>query len=179
MLKTLLFILLISCFSPISLADTEEIVPIKSGMNNTRLAELISRLDSNAQGRAGLWQFKVEHITVVVVTDERADRMRVMARIAPAADLDEEELRRLMQANFDSALDARYAVAQDALWSAFVHPLASLGDQAFFSGVAQTVTLAHTFGSSYSSGALVFGGGDSNSIKERELFDRIIKRGSV
>ncbi len=31
-----------------------------------------------------------------------------------------------MQANFDTALDARYAIAKGALWSTFIHPLSDL-----------------------------------------------------
>jgi len=39
-----------------------------------------------------------------------------------------------MQANFDSALDARYAIAKGKLWSAFIHPLSELNEEQFFSG---------------------------------------------
>ena len=49
--------------------------------------------------------------------------------------LDPEVYLRLMQANFDSALDARYAVVRGVLWSAFLHPLGSLNDSQFLKGV--------------------------------------------
>ena len=77
----------------------------------------------------------------------------------------------MMQANFDSALDARYAVAKGVLWSAYLHPLSTLKADDFVSGLAQVVNLAATYGSTYSSGALTFGGGDSseliNKLRER------------
>ena len=103
--------------------------------------------------------------------------MRIIVPIGPADALEEPLLVRLMQANFDSALDARYAIARGVLWSTFIHPLASLDDAAFLLGLGQTVNLANTFGDSYSSGVLLFGGGDSRGIRERELLEQLIEKG--
>ena len=66
---------------------------------------------------------------LMVVTDERADRMRIMTPIQkfdaenPA---DRKLSAMLLAANFDRALDAKYAVNNGVLWSCFVHPLGSL-----------------------------------------------------
>jgi hypothetical protein len=98
---------------------------------------------------------------VYVVTDEAADRMRIIVQIAPASQLTQEDLYRMMQANFDTALDARYAIAREVLWAAFIHPLSPLTDDAFRAGFQQAVTLAETYGTSYSSGGLRFQGGDT------------------
>ncbi|MEM7524503.1 MAG: hypothetical protein AAF360_12240, partial [Pseudomonadota bacterium] len=87
-------------------------------------------------------------------------------------------LLRLMQANFDTALDARYAVAQGRLWSVYIHPLSALGKDEFISGLGQTVNLARTYGSLYTGGALTFGGGDSNDI-HRALIDDLLKKGEA
>ena len=83
-----------------------------------------------------------------------------------------ELLYRLMQANFDTALDARYAIAQKVIWTAYLHPLGSLGEAQFVSGLAQVVTLAENFGTTFSSGAMTFGGGDSGALL-KELQDRL------
>ena len=83
---------------------------------------------------------------------------------------------RLMQANFDTALDARYAVAQGRLWGVFIHPLSPLEHDQFLSGLAQTVNLALSYGQSYSGGASVFGGGDSNGIYQN-LLEELRRRG--
>ena len=56
----------------------------------------------------------------------------------------------------------------------FIHPLGSLTQEDFLSGVAQVVTAAETFGASYTSGAVVFGGGDSNEI-HKDLLDQLEK----
>lgn len=160
-----------------SFSVSAEDVPTTDAMSNQQLGEIVERLDPNVKGRPGFWQLTLEGRTILIITDENADRMRVMTQVADAKLLDKAELIRLMQANFDSALDARYAVAQDVLWSAFIHPLSLLDETEFISGVAQTVTLAHTYGDSYTSGALTFGGGDSNKLIERKLYERILRKG--
>lgn len=147
------------------------------GMDDGRLAELVKRLDPEATGQSGYWEMRLEQRPVYVITDTRANRMRVMTPVDKSDALGEERLLRLLQANFDTALDARYAIAKGHVWATFIHPLLELEESEFISGVAQTVTLAISYGSSYNSGALTFGGGDSKGIYEREVFERIIERG--
>lgn len=146
-------------------------------MSNARLDELIRRIDPGARGGPGFWQLTVQERTVLVVTDERADRMRVITPVAASDTLEPGRLVRLLQANFDSALDARYSIARGMLWSAFIHPLGSLGDAEFLSGLGQVVNLATSYGSSYSSGALVFQGGDRAELERRELIEQLLKKG--
>ena len=146
-------------------------------MNNARLAELIKRIDEGAKGDPGYWQLTVEGRRVLVITDEKADRMRVIAPIMASDELTQPQLYRIMQANFDSALDARYAVAKEVLWSAFIHPLSSLSDREFLVGVGQVVNLVSNYGSSYSSGALIFRGGDSNGLEKRKVIDDLLEKG--
>ena len=148
-------------------------------MNNERLGELIKKVDEKVQGKPGLWSFTVEAVTVQVVTDERADRMRIVSPILKTDNLDEKTLYRLMQANFDTALDTRYAIANGILWSTYIHPLSSLGDEQFLVGLGQTVNAVITYGSSYSSGLLSYGGGDSQSILRRDLIERLKKKGKA
>ena len=140
-------------------------------MDNDRLETIIRKIDANAEGRSGFWRFTVAERELLVITDETANRMRIISGIAELNDIDAERMTRMMQANFDSALDARYAIAKGVLWSAFLHPLATLDERDFVSGVAQVVNLAATYGSTYSSGALTFGGGDSDGLI-KELLDR-------
>lgn len=151
--------------------------PVKQGMNNQRLAELIARIDKSVQGKPGYWVLVVEGREVTIITDECADRMRIIVPVAPTKKIDKDRLYRLMQANFDSALDARYSIANDILWAAFIHPLSVLGDKEFLSGLGQTVNLALTYGDSYSSGALIFGGGDSQSLQRRQLIEKLLHDG--
>lgn len=153
--------------------DTPEAQP---PMTLDLMAEIIVALDPDAQQRGPTFEFIIQDVPVIVITDPRADRMRAMVPIRSADGLSPDELTRLMQANFDTALDARYAIAQGRLWGVFIHPLSPLEPGQFVSGLAQTVNVALTYGQSYSGGASVFGGGDSNGIFE-DLLEELRRQG--
>ena len=145
-------------------------------MTVDRLGEIILALDPDARRVGNQFQLTVADVPVLVISDPRADRMRAIVPIRSVEDIAPEEMIRMMQANFDSALDARYGIAQGRLWSAFIHPLSSLQKDEFISGVGQAVNLARTYGSLYSGGAMTFQGGDSADI-HRALIDELLKKG--
>lgn len=152
---------------------------VEGTMTTKRMGEIIKRLDPKAKAtsNASAWQFHVEEVPVVVVTDAGNNRMRVMIALKKADTMSAEELLRLSQANFDTALDARYAIAKGLLWATFIHPLSELHDRQFITGIGQTVNAAKSYGTTYSSGVLSFGGGDSRGIIQRDLIDKLIKKG--
>lgn len=143
-------------------------------MTNRRLGQLLETLDPNLKGEPGNWVLTIQDVNAFVITDSNADRMRILIPITDATDLSQEQLVRIMQANFESALDARYAIAQDTLWSAYIHPLSPLTSTQLISAIAQTYNAAATFGESYSSGMFMYGGGDNRD----DVYDEIIERGS-
>jgi len=143
------------------------------GMTLDRMDELIRRVAPEAVRDDGTWEFDLEGHPVQIITHEPMDRMRIIVPIAESKGMTARMFERILQANFDSALDARYAIARGIIWGAFIHPLKALEDDEFLSGLAQTVTLRATYGRSFSSGALVFGGGDSAVLQE-QLFRRIM-----
>lgn len=145
-------------------------------MTAERLAQIIMDIDPDAAITPSGIELTIEDIPVLVVMAPAADRMRAMVPIASVEDVTPEEMSRMMQANFDTALDARYAVAQDRVWGVFIHPLGALEREQFLSAIAQTVNLARTYGTLYSGGAQVFGGGDSNDIYQG-LVDDLLNRG--
>ena len=145
-------------------------------MTMARLGEIIQALDPEVQQRGSALEFTLDGLPMIVVADPRADRMRAMVPIASAEGLSEEDLMRMMQANFDSALDARYAVANGRLWGVFIHPLSPLEQDQLLSGLVQTITLARTYGTAYSGGGAVYGGGDSNEIFNK-LLEELRKKG--
>ena len=152
--------------------------PFEGTMTLDLMGKIITRLDAEAkQPRRGTWQFKIEGRPVVIVTDLRADRMRIMVPVARAADLSNDDLLRIAQANFDTALDSRYAIAQNILWSVYLHPLQELHKNQFITAIGQTVNLAITYGETYSSGALSYGGGDSRDLLRKKLIDDLLKKG--
>ena len=146
------------------------------------IAAVVDQIDPDAKRNGNSWELTLEERNILVVTDVSAGRMRVMTPIAAADQLPDEGLMRLLQANFDTALDARYAVAQNLVWGTFIHPLKSLNARDFASGVLQTKALADTFGTTFSSGILSYGAGDSGAIigeQLEELLKELEDRNSI
>ena len=129
-----------------------------SRMNNQRLDELIRIVSTEVAGDPGYWKFSLRGRDLLVITDEAHNRMRIMAPVTPQNELDNDELVRLLEANYDRALDAKYALNDGVLWSVFTHPLGELTDDQFTDCIDQTATLADNFGDSYASSNLFFGG---------------------
>lgn len=150
----------------------EEVLPTVEAA--AALLAIVTAIDEDARLTGNGATFTIDDTMVTLVFDVNADRMRLFSQIRPSDGLSGPQLRRLMQANFDTALDARYAVAQGQLWSTFMHRLTSLTQEDFVSALAQTVTLVKTFGTTFSSGAMSFGGGDSNA-EIQKMLDRILR----
>lgn len=161
---------------PLSASAQETTPEPEAPMTLARLDEIIRALDPEAQSNGSVWQLTINEVQVLIVTDAAADRMRAITPVAKAEDLTPEEITRVMQANFDTALDARYAIAKDILWSAFIHPLSPLEKDQLISGLGQVVNLAQSYGTLYSGGALSYGGGDSGAL-QRALIDDLLKKG--
>ncbi|MEM1260893.1 MAG: type III secretion system chaperone [Pseudomonadota bacterium] len=145
-------------------------------MTAERLGELIVAVDDNASQDGNSWFFRIEGLETTVVFDVAADRMRIVIPIVSAEELEPAMLTRLLQANFDTALDARYAIANGQVWGTFIHPLSSLSDEQFLVGLAQTANVVLTFGTSFNSGVFIFGGGDSADIERRQLIDELKRK---
>ena len=65
-------------------------------------------------------------------------------------------LRKSLEANFHSALDVKYAISDDVMWSIFVHPLRELTENQLINALSQVYQAAETFGTSFSSTGLIF-----------------------
>ncbi len=147
-------------------------------MTMDRLNTIITRLDSNVEKpRNGFWRFTVTGATVIVVGDETFDRLRILVGIQSAENLTKDQLMQIAKSNYDTALDARYAISQNILWSMYAHPLKSLGDRQFISAIGQTVNLAISYGDGYSSGGILFEGGDIKDVQRNKMIEDLIKKG--
>ncbi len=128
------------------------------GMDDQALDALIHQWSDQVEGEAGRWSFQVDQTPLMVLSDQAHNRMRIISPIIDARDLDEHELRRMLEANFDRALDARYAVWRGRVWAVYLHPLAELTAQQFHNAVEQVIRLRANYGTTYSSWDLRFGG---------------------
>lgn len=128
-------------------------------MTGTRLREVISRIaDEAVAGEGQIIRFRIGETTLICLYDESHNRMRVVCPVVPYGQVTAEQRDLAMEANFHSALDARYAVGEGILYAAFIHPLSSLAAEDLVSGIAQARQLALTFGREYTSGSLYFNG---------------------
>lgn len=132
------------------------VLPAQS-MTIEQMDSLIRAHAMDVEGRPGFWEFSLGERPVLVLTDQSANRMRIFSPIAQDSDLDEKDLRRMLEANFHAALDAKYSLHQGFVISVFTHPLRELTDAQFVDALFQVVTLAETYGSTYQSTDLIFG----------------------
>src|SRR6056297_1663675 len=156
--------------------DTPEAEATEPPMTLDRLDTILRPLDPDLKSNGTMWQMTINEVHVLIVTDETADRMRAITPVTKSDEVSTEDMQRILQANFDTALDARYALAKDILWSAFIHPLKPLEKDQLISGLGQVVNLAQSYGTLYSAGALQYGGGDSGAL-QRALIDDLLKKG--
>jgi len=128
-------------------------------MNNQRIGQIVKEYAGEIdEAELGYWKFSYQEQYLLIITDESHNRMRVISPVAQTSELDDELIRECMKANFDRALDARYAISGEYLWSAFIHPLTELKDTQLIDALDQVATLAKNFGSSFTSSELLFGG---------------------
>ncbi|MEM9272150.1 MAG: hypothetical protein AAGA80_04175 [Cyanobacteria bacterium P01_F01_bin.143] len=133
-------------------------------MNIGRLDTILQDAVQDIQTEPGQWQFSLNDISIVVLADANANRMRIIAAVLDAEALTTEQVQNMLIANFHTALDARYAVSNGLVVSTFIHPLDSLQEKDLISAINQVASLATTFGTTYSSGELLF---LPNSSRER------------
>lgn len=127
-------------------------------MDLERLERIFSDHVDAITGPSGALQTQVDGIPVYLISDERHDRMRIIAPIARVAGLDPRFQIVMLRANFHSTRDARYAISDDVVFAAFLHPISSISPELIASGLTQVVTLVKTFGTSFTSGEILFPG---------------------
>lgn len=127
-------------------------------MTNEKIQKILYREAQDVEGQLGAWQCTYREHLIMILTDENANRMRIMTPIVEEKDLEENQYKLMLEANFDRALDAKYAVFDNIVWSVFTHPLAELEVEQFKDAMDQVITLSRTFGTTYNSTDFVFGG---------------------
>jgi len=99
-------------------------------MNNHSLGQTIKQVATTLhEDNLGFWKFDYAAVTIFVITDESHNRMRIMSPVADANALDKDALHTLMSANLQ-----------------------------FLNALDQVTNLSKNYGTSYSSGELVFNG---------------------
>jgi len=129
-----------------------------ASMTQEKMEQLVSK-DINTtilEEEKGYVLFTYLGVKMALLSDEEHNRMRIISPITKYSNLAPNIKDSLMNSNFHLALDARYAVTEDTLYSCFIHPLSSLTVEDLNSALKQVCNLASSFGKTYSSGQLEF-----------------------
>jgi hypothetical protein len=139
-------------------------------MTTATIDKILDQYLTELDGRPGFWRGMRDEVQLFVLSDDSNDRMRIMAPIGELEEVEIELLQVLLQANYDRALDARYAMRGREVWSVSVHPLATLAPDDFASFLDQVVRLVKNTGSTFASSDLMFGA-DTEEDDEAEEGD--------
>ena len=148
---------------------------VAQGMTALKLKTIVAEVADTLQNTGNAFQFLYEKKLIICVYDENADRMRLISPIIERQELEEEQLLNALVANFHSALDVRYALSDEIIWSVYTHPLKSLGPDQLKDAISQVYKAAITFGTTYSSSDLVFPG--NSRKKDRPLPEKELQKG--
>lgn len=143
-------------------------------MNAARLLDILEQESDTLRVNGNSYQFLVDNTMLICVFDENANRMRIITPIVEREKIGEEELLNALVANFHSALDVKYALSDEVIWSVYVHPLRELSDEQVVDAIKQVYTAAKTFGGSYSSTNLVFPG--NTKKKQEKTLPKVLKK---
>ncbi len=131
---------------------------VAQDMTVKELGKILKKEAKITEGKDGIWTLEYLEHPVMVVTDEKANRMRIFTPIAASEEVNEKALIKMLEANFHSALDAKYSIWEGVIISVYTHPLKELTEFQVTDAVKQVVRLADTFGTTFSSTEFIFGG---------------------
>ena len=157
MKKLILILLIISSFQ-FSKAQS---------MTNETLGDIITTASDSVQGTNGRWQFSIKETLLICLTDSTNNRMRIISPIMDSYKLTDELKTLSLSANFHTALDVKYAISDDILWSVFTHPLRELSEEQVESAISQVYYANINFGTSFASTSLIFPGRQKRDSEEK------------
>ena len=139
-------------------------------MNTKHLGDIITEVAHKVESESGRWQFQINETIFIALTDENNNRIRIISPITDVISLDKEMLQNALVANYHSALDVKYAISEDVLWSTFIHPLRELSVEQVRDAISQIYYANINFGTTYASTSLIFPGSQkSKQPKEKKL----------
>lgn len=143
-------------------------------MTSAQLLEIIEKEADTVKANGNSIQFLLKETVLICIYDENANRMRIISPIVKREEIGEEELLNAFVANFHSALDVKYALSDEIIWSVFTHPLMELSEHQVVDAINQVYSAAVTFGGSYSSTNIVFPGNTKKTEKPKpKLLNKI------
>jgi hypothetical protein len=136
-------------------------------MTEAKLDEIIRKEAQEIKGKLGNWTMTYGDSPLVIISHAEANRMRIFAPVIEEKNMKRGEMQKMLEANFHSALDAKYCLYEGMVISVYTHPLKELTDEQLVDAMRQVVVLAATYGTTYSSTGLIFGGGFQGEEKPK------------
>ncbi len=164
MIRTLIRTTAVACLAAVifpsaaGMSAKEELQTPPPRMTGSMLEEIIREAATDFSIEKTVMEFKYLDVAMACLFDRAQNRMRIVAPITAISELSPEETGIILEANFHSALDGRYATSNGVLYAAYIHPLSMLQRKEVHSALRQVASLVSTFGTSYTSGELIFGG---------------------
>lgn len=143
-MRTLYLFLIIPLFFQVS-------VLFGQNLNNKDIGKILVKESVVTDGEAGNWHCLFKEVPIFVLTDESANRIRIFTPVLEEKELKIGQMKAMLEANFHTALDAKYSLFEGFVISVFTHPLKELNKNQLINAMEQVVNLSNTFGSSYSS----------------------------
>ncbi|WP_298237230.1 hypothetical protein [uncultured Algibacter sp.] len=135
-------------------------------MDNEKLETIYTTVSDSIHGNLGAWQFYIQDIPMMSITDANHNRMRIISPIADSNGVSDKLLKAALVANFHTALDVKYAVSDGVLWVVFIHPLKELSEDQVKDAVSQVYYANINFGSTFASTSLSFPGSINSEVEE-------------
>ena len=142
-------------------------------MTITKLGEIFESSSDSIIVNKSRWSFMIREIPFVAIADSTYNRMRIMSPIIEIERLSEELKTASLMANFHTALDIKYAISDDILWSVFIHPLKELSEDQVLDAISQVFYGNVNFGTTFSSTSLVFPG-NARKKPEKKKHEQVI-----
>ena len=147
---------------------------VSQDMTSEKLLDIIAMEADTVDIQGNTARFLYNQSMLICIHDESANRMRIISPIVEREKLGEEELLNALVANFHTALDVKYALSDEIVWSVYAHPLKELSEAQLVDAIQQVYAAALTFGGSYSSTNLTFPG--NTQKKEKPKAPKILKK---
>lgn len=131
--------------------------PEIKGLSNKQIEYVLeSQGTLSDKSQEGYWEVFYKDRTLIVITNEASDRMRIMTPVVERKNIKTEQYFELLEAQYHSTLDTRYALHNNVLWSVYAHPLDELTRKQLTEALSQVYYSAENFGTTYlSTGDLV------------------------
>lgn len=136
-------------------------------MSNKKMEKELKKVSQELEGESGNWQILYNDFPLFVLTDESSNRMRIFTPIIEEVELKVGQMKKMLEANFHSALDAKYSLYEGFVIGIYTHPLEELDEKQMIDALKQVVNLSKNFGTSYTSTDMMFGHSAQNAAGKK------------